>query len=190
MQTKPNSQSHRRRGHVLPRRLGCARRTRRIRRTRRGLTLVECLVASVLLAFSAAAAATALSAAYQNQQHARDAATATDAATEIADQLALLPYDSAAPIGFEYATDNASLGIVGNAVRDSTLVRVAGERTVANELDGLQDTFVDAQGRSFLRSIEVVASDDFPGAAEAVVTVKSPAGQTVAVRRLLLPGKG
>ncbi len=180
MPLSPSSTSHRRRRIPRPRRCGCADRARR------GLTLVECLVATVLLAFSAAAAATALSAAYQNERHARDQAFAIAAAEEVADAIAHLPFDSAAPVGHASASEPQPATSDGRLV-GATLTRAAASANLLNDMHGLRDERADVHSRVFERSVEVAESAEFSDAAVAFVIVTLPDGSRVEVQRLLLP---
>ena len=66
---------------------------RRIRR--RGMTLIECSIASAILAVAASAVATALAASYQQQAHAQRQAHAAVVAQRLAAEIAALPYDPA-----------------------------------------------------------------------------------------------
>ncbi len=139
---------------------------------RRALTLVECLVASVLLAIGASAAMVAITAGLQHQEFAAEQRIATQLARQLLEDVAARTYLH--PSNPEYATL---------------------ETSSAQSMDGYSDE-VDSSGdassghQAFLRSLTVQKATDaglsaLPGAGVAIAEVTAPSGQTIRMTRVL-----
>jgi prepilin-type N-terminal cleavage/methylation domain-containing protein len=145
---------------------------RRGRRSRRGLTLLECLVASLLLALGASAVMMAVSAGMQQQRYAEEQRSATQLAQQLLEQVSARAYLH--PSNPDYATL---------------------EPTSAQAMDGYADS-VDATGENatgvdaYERSISVTDAADegvtaIPGVGIATAVVTTPSGTTIQLRRIL-----
>jgi|SRR5687768_7087210 len=141
-------------------------------RKRRGLTLLECLIASALLALGSSAVMVAISSAIQQQQYAGERQAATELAMQLLEQVSARPYLDA---------DNPSYESL--------------EATSAQALNGYSDT-VDLEGEAvtgaaaFSRSLTVTSASaagvaGVTGVGIATAQVTTPTGQTIRLSRLL-----
>ena len=141
-------------------------------RSRRGLTLLECLVASTLLALGSSAVMVAISSGIQQQQYAGEQRVATELAVQLLEQVCARSY---------LDDDNPSYASL--------------EASSAQGLNGYADT-VDSKGEAatgaaaFSRSLTVTGASaagisGVTGVGVATAQVTTPAGETVRLSRLL-----
>jgi Tfp pilus assembly protein PilV len=139
---------------------------------RRALTLVECLVASLLLALGASAVLVAMGAGLQHQRYAQEQRIATDLARQLLEQVSARNYVD---------PDNPEYTVLAPSS--------------AQALDGYTDT-VDGTGQpaagagTYARALEVGSAADaglgsMPGTGVAVVQVTTPSGETVLLKSIL-----
>lgn len=142
---------------------------------RRGLTLLECLFATLILSFCAVSVTEAVLAAYQQ----RAAGTQRQAATELAEQLAGIV------AAYDYVDDSTMATRVSNVM---AVQRGLLSVTNANQFDGYTDTIADSHGNDYDRHVSVRRDATLNNAPIVEVTVASPSGETSVVRRMLLEG--
>lgn len=170
---------------------------------RRGLTLVECLIATVVLAFTAAAAATALSASYQQQKAADERAEASLLGERLIAEIAVKPYAPAEPLSSPEPSGGGGLlgGLIGGVLDRVVIAGIAllgievddaeadvRNATNANTLHGMADVVTGPSGKQYARRISIETLPDL-GASTALVTVEvvTPGGDVFTTRRLLVP---
>src|SRR5688572_2693231 len=141
-------------------------------RARRGLTLLECLVASLLLALGASAVMMAASAAMQQQRYAQEQGTAMQLAQQLLEQVSSRIY---------LHQDNPDYAAL--------------EAESAQAMDGYSDE-VDEKGdvatgeMAYSRAITVDSASDagmtsIPGVGVATAVVTTPSGQKIRMSRVL-----
>lgn len=145
------------------------------RSRRRGLTLLECTLATTVLAFCAAGAATALSAAYQQQRAAATRHEATLLAEELAAAVVAQPYEAPAESSDDSGSSFSLLGLVLETV----------DSLVSPLLDGYSDTRTGSDGQTYDRRVTVAVDPELGGATVATIEVEAADGQVVRIRRLL-----
>lgn len=144
----------------------------RSRRRRAGLTLLECLIASVLLALGASAVMVAMSAGLQHQRYAREQRIATELAEQLLEQISARTY-----------------------VHPDSPAYSDMEPTSAQAMDEYSDS-VDATGATasgsdaYVRAMVIGSAWDagvstMTGVGVATVDVSTPSGRTVRLRRIL-----
>ena len=142
------------------------------RRPHRALTLVECLIASFLLALGASAVMVAISSSFQHSKFSSEERAATEVGRQLLEQVAALPYIDPQDPDFEALAPSGAQGMSGYAdTVDSSGAPATGEGTYA-------------------RSLQVAPAADagvaaVPGAGMATVTVTSPSGQFMRLRQIL-----
>jgi prepilin-type N-terminal cleavage/methylation domain-containing protein len=166
------------------------------RPTRRGLTLVESMIATVVLTISAAAVADSLSAAYQQHAAAARQAQALVAATELLEAVACKPTDPNANNALHQADDPA--GIIDRRIGDNPEPQVIRSARHIDECHGRSDVWQPplAETRTaageYARRISVTRSQ-FPGGPidpsgmliTVVVTVDDPTGKSISLERMI-----
>lgn len=141
-------------------------------RQRRALTLVECLVASLLLALGASAVMIAVSASLQLQKFSGEERTATELGRQLLEELTALAYIDPEDPDYETLAPSGAQGMNGYTDSvDSTGQAAAGEG-------------------SYSRSLQVTTAQDagiagVTGVGAATVEVTSPSGQVVRLRQIL-----
>jgi type II secretory pathway pseudopilin PulG len=159
-------------------------------RRRGGFTLIEALLAAVVLAVAVMGACSTLTASYQNISLLRQTATAVSLARELIEEIAARPYVS--PIDGSITT-----GPSPTMTSRSMFAKVgdyAGYTDVSTSLVGLDGTGVSVgAGETYTRSVTVMfggkpsvdtasPANDF---ALVTVTVTMPSGRTVSLSRTM-----
>ncbi|MEL7237882.1 MAG: prepilin-type N-terminal cleavage/methylation domain-containing protein [Planctomycetota bacterium] len=172
----------------------CAAHCRIVRpcRVRGGLTLIECMMATVVLAFATLAATTALSASYQQQAVAQEEAEATVLAEQLMSQVVSMRYEREATPSGPQPDWEERFGTPSMAANPQQEVRTRAVGKAKN-LNNYTDAVVSRKG-TYRRRIAVDPASITPGytgLAESVgvatVEVIAPSGESVMIRRLLLP---
>ena len=178
------------------------------RSRRDGLSLVECLLASVVLAVAATATLTAIGSSYQQRVFADERQAALRLAGTLMEQAISRPYDAAPPPTGTPATGGGGLlgGLVGgvgktlDAVTGSSIELTLVDRLASglSALDGQSDRVTadgepaGADGDAYTRFVRVGpardANPEMPASVGQIeVDVETPGGQHVRLRRLVLP---
>lgn len=161
---------------------------------RNGLTLIECMMATVVLAFATLAATTALSASYQQQAFAQEEAEATILAEQLMSQVVSMRYEREPTASGPQPDWESRFGAPTVAVNPQGKIRgkALGQ---AKNLNNYTDAVVGTSG-TYQRRIAVDPASTTPGyngLAESIgvatVEVIAPSGESVMIRRLLLPNE-
>lgn len=169
---------------------------------RRGLTLIECLVATVLLTFSVMAAATALSASYQQQLAADERAEASLLGERLISEVVAKPYEPEDAIVSPTPSGGGLLSKLLDGVVEPVLTTVgwvlgievadaeleAKNAATVNTLHGMGDVVTGPSGKQYARRVSIEQMPDLgSNTAVVVVEVVTPGGDVVSLRRLLIP---
>ncbi len=139
------------------------------------MTLIECLVASLVLALAASSVLVAMASALQQQRYAEELRVANTLAQQLLEQVSARTFVSPSDPDFAALAADSAMAMDG----------------YSDTVDSMGDTATDTT--SYLRILNVsVAADagmvQINGAGLATVTVTTPSGGTVLLQRIL-PGR-
>ena len=167
-------------------------------RSRRGLTLIECLIATIILAIATMGTAAALSATYQQQAEGESYRDASELSQQLVERVVSLPY--VAEVAVESKVADPSMRDRWEARFDGYVTREAGlspeTAASANDLKLYQDR-LSLNGRTFVRRVVVDPAASVQGFNEmagkigvATIEIIPPTGSRIVVRRLLIAQGG
>ena len=164
---------------------------------RRGLTLIECLLAGVILATAAGAAMTALSASLQNTRSNEQRKVALRLAETLLDQAASRDVSSPDAAGDGSAVTRSALPLLGDVIRGVGSVLPTDLRSLTLQQDRVDANGVAVTGSPaetdatvYERGVTIRAADQAdrslpPTMLEIAVEVVTPSGGRVTLRRLV-----
>ena len=156
---------------------------------RAGLSLIECLLASMVLAIAASAGLTAIASSYQQRAFADERLTATRLAADLMEQAVSRSYAAAAP-------PSVGKSVVGDLTK---VVQQATDTLVLSDLLNQLPANVDSDGRpadpgpeTYRQSVTVQPATAVGAGLPSemgyvLVDVETPGGQHVRLQRLVLP---
>lgn len=142
-----------------------------VRRRAHALTLIECLIASLLLALAASAVLVAMGAGLQHQRYAQEQRVATDLAEQLLEQVTARAYIDPADPNFGTLAPAAAQGMDGYT-------------------DTVDETGQAAAGATYARALDIGTAAEggvsgIAGAGLAIVQITTPSGQVIRLKRIL-----
>ena len=162
---------------------------RKGQRPRRGLSLIECLIASVVLVFGSTATLYALSSSIQQQQYAQEQKTAVRLATQLMEQAVAEKNADTGSDTTQEDTGELGLGLtVGGLLSTGVYVDLVDDSGFSLDDGGGIDSTTTLEGytrRVYLEAADLSASGQTAVADVLVVEVTGPSGRTFTLRQLV-----